>query len=164
MRHSAGFTIVELLITLTIMVILITLATVNLMATLANGRDVERETDVQNILVFQEGMYIRNSGVYFPTPATGTGAESFYTNIDKNNLRAPGFTGTGSSLVAASNTDQTTAGVRPIPTKDTYVYQPLTSSGALCTSAATPWLCRKFNIYFMRESDGVIVKMSSKNQ
>lgn len=166
MRYRAGFTIVELLITLTIMVILITLATVNLMDSLTHGRDVERETDVQNIIVFQENMYIRNSGAYFPTPATRTGVAGFYTNINMNNLRAPDFTGssTDTSLVAATNTTQTTSGVRPIPTTATYVYQPLTSTGALCTSAAPPWQCRKFNIYYMKETDGSIVMLSSKNQ
>lgn len=164
MRQSAGFTVVELIITITIMVILITLATVNLMDSLARGRDVERATDVQNIVIYQESMYIRNSGVYFPTPATGSGVGGFYTNIDYNNLRAPGYTGTGSSLVAATNTTQTAAGVLPRPTKDTYVYQPLTSTGTLCTSAATPWLCRKFNIYYMQEADSAVVMVSSKNQ
>jgi hypothetical protein len=148
------------------MVILITLATVNLVDSLARGRDTERETDVQNIIMFQEGMYTRNSGSYFPTPATRTGYAGFYTNIDVNNLRAPGYTGTttDSSLVAATNTVQTTSGVTPQPTLTTYVYQPLTSSGTLCTSAAPPWICRKFNIYYLRESDSTVVMLSSKNQ
>ena len=164
MRQNAGFTIVELVITLTIMVILITLATVNLTSSLANGRDTERLTDVQNIITYQEGMYSRNSASYFPTAATGAGATAFYTTINTNNLRAPDASSSTISLVAATNTTQTTAGVRPIPTIDTYVYQPLTSSNTLCTSSVQPWQCRKFNIYYMKESDKSIVKLMSKNQ
>lgn len=163
MGRNNGFTIVELIVTLTIMVILITLATVNLMDSLANGRDVERETDVMNIISFQEGMYDRNSGTYFPTSATAGGADAFYPTIDKNNLRAPGINAPSNSLVAATNATQTTAGVAPQPTKDTYVYQPLTKDSVLC-GPAMMGLCRKFNIYYLKESDGTVVMLSSKNQ
>lgn len=163
MGRNTGFTIVELLVTLTIMVILITLATVNLMDSLTGGRDVERESDVQNIISFQEGLYERNSASYFPTSAVAAGADAWYPNIDKNNLRAPGVVSPANSLVAATNTVQTTSGVLPQPTTTTYVYQPLTKDGLICGPALMGY-CRKFNIYFLRESDGVVVMLSSKNQ
>jgi prepilin-type N-terminal cleavage/methylation domain-containing protein len=164
MRQRAGFTIVELLITLTIMVILITLATVNLANSMASARDVERKTDVENIMVYQENQYVRNGGWYFPVSAAGAGALSWYENFDKNNLRAPGIVDPAISLVGATNATQTTTGVAPAPTEDTYVYQPLTSAGLRCTNAGPPNECRKYNIFYVRESDGVIVKLSSKNQ
>lgn len=164
MRRNAGFTIVELVITLTIMVILITLAVASLSDGMARSRDGERETDVKNIIVFQENYYIRNGGWYLPVSATGAGADSWYENIDKNNLRAPGIVAPNNSLVAATNAVQTTSGVLPQPTKDTYVYQPLTSTGARCTNPGPPNECRRFNIFYLREYDNTVVMVSSKNQ
>ena len=50
-----GFTIVELVITITIMGILLTVAIVNLNATQANGRDAERRGDVESLALNIEG-------------------------------------------------------------------------------------------------------------
>jgi hypothetical protein len=113
-------------------------------------------------MLYQDSYYERNNSSYFPTPPASTtaGIEAWYTNIDRNNLRAPGVVAPNYSLVVATNAVQTTAGVLPKPLKTTYVYQPLDSAGALCT--ATP--CRKFNIYYLSEVDNTVQKLMSKNQ
>lgn len=167
MKRRAGFTIVELIITLTIMVILIVLAVVNLTDTLAKGRDEERKTDVTNIITFQESAYNRSaSRSYFPnTAATPTGTiatiEAYYQNIDRNNLRAPGVAAGSYSLVIATNTNQTVGGIMPKPTATTYVYQPLETDGTICDN---PSLCRKFNIYYWEEATGTTKMLTSRSQ
>lgn len=165
MNMRGGFTIVELIITLTIMAILMTLAAVNLSDSLAQGRDEERKTDVANIILFQETAYNRSTTKsYFYTGSATTQAmiEAYYLNIDRNNLRAPGVVSPNYSLVAASNNVQTPAGVLPQPTTTTYVYQPLQSDGTLCTLGTQS--CRRFNIYYLEESTGTTIMMTSRSQ
>lgn len=164
MNIRGGFTIVELIITLTIMAILMTLATVNLSSSLANGRDVERRTDVMNIILFQETAYNRSTTrSYFHNASVATPAliEAYYQNIDRDNLRAPGVVSPNYSLVIAANTTQTAAGVSPQPTNTTYVYQPIETGGIICNDSAS---CRKFNIYYREESTGTTIMMTSRNQ
>ncbi len=161
MKLRAGFTIVEIIITLTIMVILVSLSVVSLSGSLAKGRDDERKTDVNNIILFQESAYNRNNSSYFPSNSATTTLSVWYQSIDKKNLRAPGVVDPSYSLVEATNTVQTAAGVLPQPTATTYVYQPLTSSGATCTVTGA---CRKFNIYYLQEVTNTAQMVSSKNQ
>lgn len=166
MNMRGGFTIVELIITLTIMTILMTLAAVNLSDSLERGRDEERKTDVTNIILFQETAYNRSTTrSYFPDSSLNLPVsilESYYQNIDRNNLRAPDVVSPNYSLVKAANNVQTPTGVLPQPTKTTYVYQPLQSDGTLCTLGTQT--CRKFNIYYREESTGTTIMMTSRNQ
>lgn len=167
MNMRGGFTIVELIITLTIMTILMTLATVNLSDSLARARDEERKTDVTNIILFQETAYNRSTTrSYFHNASVASPAliEAYYQNIDRNNLRSPDVVSPNYSLVIATNNVQTAAGVTPRPTKTTYVYQPIESDGSLCDTSGA---CRKFNIYYLEESNGPTgtpVMMTSRNQ
>lgn len=164
MKIRGGFTIVELIITLTIMAILMTLAAVNLSSTLAEGRDEERKNDVANIIMFQETAYNRSTTrSYFHNASVASPAviEAYYQNIDRNNLRAPGVVAPSYSLVIASNTVQTAAGVLPQPTNTTYVYQPIETDGTLCNTSGA---CRKFNIYYREESTGTTIMMTSRSQ
>jgi prepilin-type N-terminal cleavage/methylation domain-containing protein len=167
MNMRGGFTIVELIITLTIMAILMSLAVVNLTSTLAKGRDEERRTDVSNIILYQETAYNRSTTkTYFTntaalTPGTNATVEAWYQNLDRNNLRAPGVAASTYSVVAASNNVQTTGGVMPQPTNTTYVYQPIENDGTVCNTVNA---CRKFNIYYREESTGTIVMMTSRSQ
>lgn len=57
---SRGFTIVELIVTITIMAILLTLGVVNLRSSQANARDAERKTDIESLATNLETFY--NSG------------------------------------------------------------------------------------------------------
>jgi prepilin-type N-terminal cleavage/methylation domain-containing protein len=61
MRRHVGFTLVELLITITIMVILMTLAVFSLRSVQANARDEERETDISAIARGLEQRYVNGS-------------------------------------------------------------------------------------------------------
>lgn len=180
MTRRGGFTIVELIITITIMAILMTLAVVSLRSTQANGRDAERTTDIEEIARSLETLYSSNrsdlavSGRYAGSDAIKNQLNTqktynFLPDINQNALRAPGVALTANvSLIAATNTTQTTAGVLPQPTKDTYVYQPLarnatTGAWSLCVNHLTTE-CRKFNIYYRLESDNTVQMITSKNQ
>lgn len=162
MKQHAGFTIVEIVIALTIMAILVSLAAVNMRSSLLQANDQERITDISNIMLYQDSYYDKNNSSYFPTTsASSAQIDTWYADIDRGNLRSPGTAAPGYSLVPAINANQTTAGVRPIPTRTTYVYQPLDSSNALCTAVPN---CRKFNMFYVSDVDGSIQKMTSKNQ
>lgn len=172
-----GFTVVEIVITITIMGILLTLAVVGLNATQVNGRDSERKGDVESIALTFETMYKNGSldstagaitvnGTY---PGTSDITEVIIRkntpDIDPKVLRAPSVKTTDPiSLQAATNTTQTTAGVTPQPTLTTYVYQPITNTGTLCAGNSATVLCQKFNIYYRLESDNSVQMVTSKNQ
>lgn len=163
-RH--GFTIIELIITITVMGILLILGVANLRSSQIPARDSTRKTDIDSIAQSLE--------IYYRTGTDGTTTLGRYPStviigqetvmlrdIDPKVLSAPGVT--GSSLVAATNNTQTTTGIAPSPlTTSTYIYQPLQADGSLCTLGTQE--CRKFNLYYMLEADGLVYIVTSKNQ
>lgn len=166
-----GFTIVELIVVIAILGILLVLGVVNLRGTQAGARDQERIGDVSSLALQFEAYYNtgnyedgRNPGTY---PATGTIAlstatlQNIFRELDRKSLFAPGADATSTtykSLVGATNTIQTKAGVTPAPETDTssptsnnnYVYQPLQSDGSLCTTVTQG--CRRFNFFYKLEN------------
>ncbi len=167
--NRRGFTVVELIITITVMGILLVLTVVNLSGSQAAARDSEREGDISTIQTWLENYYTTGS------PATGDpGSYPVATVADSPNLAqnfpdadlkaftAPGASDVYASFKKAANATQTTSGVSPAPTISTYVYQPINSSGGLCSA---PLDCRKYNLYYRLEGGGSPIKMvTSKNQ
>jgi len=173
-----GFTIVELIITITIMGILLTLAVVNLNTTQISSRDVERKTDIETIATALEAYYNSNdtshsgaadlAGGSYPATiniSSDTNLKTALPGIDPRAIRAPGVETTDpKSLTVATNNVQTTAGVLPQPTISTYVYQPIKKDNSLCTQIVNQGDCRKFNLYYKLEADGAVYKVISKHQ
>lgn len=173
--NRRGFTIVELLVVIAIMGILLVLGVVNLRGSQANARDSERKIDVETIALKLED-YIQNGNqdpncpsqyISYPSTITSDNTNVFIqcvlTDIDIKSLLAPGITDEAyKSFISATNNDQTASGVLPQPDIDHYVYQPLTSSGALCTSSSNG--CCKYNIFYQLEVDDSIEIYRSKNQ
>jgi len=165
MNRNFGFTLVEILVTITIAVVLITLSVVNLRGSQATARDSQRTTDIQSIAQHLEMYYTSGSddqagGEYPPVDymATESGIKAALRDIDSAVLRAPSVTDASpvSLTVAANKYPQT-------PTISTYIYQPLQSDGELCGSIGDE--CRRFYLYYMLESEpGVVKKIASKNQ
>lgn len=166
-----GFTVVELIITVTIMGILLTLAVVNLNSTQVGARDTERKEDVAALATNLEAYYRNGTeastlvGRYPPTSLTLSGETSVRASlrdIDFKSVTAPGSTGVAATFISATNAVQTTSGVTPQPTTTQYVYQPLQANGTLCTAANHE--CRKFNIFYRLEVDNTVNMVTSKNQ
>lgn len=169
MKISRGFTIVELIITITILAILMTLAVVNLRSTQVQARDAERKADISAMAKRLDTLYTRgfpaaasNLRGSYPTVAmlagtTPTDIESrtaifkdLPASVQSDPLKS------GSSIMAAANTNTgTTSGsgaVAPFPNKDRpYIYQPISDTGTLCTDHFNQ-VCRKFNLYSWLEA------------
>ena len=170
-----GFTIVELIIVITVMGILITLAVVNVNSSQVRARDNERKTDVEAIaLAFETGtpnigaseaQDFSQSGYYPGTSFVSIIIQTddikwLLPDLDPKALRAPGVGDDQPiSLVAATNAVQSTSGVQPQPTINTYVYQAINQSG-LCAYDG----CRSFNIYYRQESDNSVQVIKSRRQ
>ncbi|CAN5366812.1 hypothetical protein BH10PAT4_BH10PAT4_3110 [soil metagenome] len=178
-----GFTIVELIIVITIMGILLVIGVANLRGSQANSRDSERKGDVQAIAsnlekYFSTGNYElgRSPGTY-PSSTTGGGTNAglliILPDMDPKSLVSPGHSDLSYvsyiAAICSGACPQTAATVTPSPTIDQYVYQPLQSDGTLCTTVGQG--CRKFNLYYRLESATTdcpapnnICILSSKNQ
>lgn len=168
MKRSKGFTLVELLITMSIMVILLILVVVNLRSNQANARDDQRKSDVNAIAqqletYYEAGTPTTSAGQYPGTNDINTLTEiqTLLPDLDTKDLWAPNVStsGTMSWTVATSTT-------APTPDVNTFVYMPLTDSGGLCTTAGStaPTECRKFNIYYALETVSGTQMLTSKHQ
>lgn len=175
--NRRGFTIVELVIVITVMGILMILGVVNLRGSEVNGRDSERKADIDTIALHLETFYTSGTDGsttfgYYPSTDSGTmvgltAQKTTLRDIDEKNLVAPGAPDDSTtSLVVATNNISTTAGVLPQPqsadNQNQYVYQPLKSDGSLCT--LTTEECSKFNLYYMLEKDSTVYMVTSRNQ
>jgi type II secretory pathway pseudopilin PulG len=177
MRRTSGFTLIEVLITVTVMVVLLILGVVSMSNTEPRARDEERKTDAAIIARHLENYYSTGVdtspaiGEYPSTAEINTEAKAIalLRGIDAKVLRAPTLNDNASINFVMATTNATNPPA-PAPSASltagaaTYVYQPLTSTGALCTSAATE--CRKFNLYYVLETDATatVQVIASKNQ
>lgn len=167
MNRRAGFTIVELVIVIVIMAILLVLAVVNLKSSQVGSRDDERKTDIANIARALEQFYTSGTDGSVSTgfyPLTGFIANptTDLRDIDPRSLRSPGNDDAGSNLIlATTNADETVVGASQQPDVSQYIYQPLDSSGNVCSTESQ---CRSFNLYYRLETDNTVHKVTSKNQ
>lgn len=166
MNRRAGFTIVELIIVIVIMAILLMLAVVNLDNSQVSARDDERTTDIANLARGLESFYTSGSDSstvtgQYPTTAL-ISDPTVLRDVDPRSYRTPDTDDSGSSLVAATNTTETAAGVTPQPTISQYVYQPIATDGTLCTT--TTQECRRFNLYYRLEADNTVYRVTSQHQ
>ncbi|HTJ72969.1 MAG TPA: type II secretion system protein [Verrucomicrobiae bacterium] len=168
MKRNAGFTLVELLITMTVMVILLVLVVVSLRSNQANARDEERKTDIGVIAqqlenYYEAGTPTTDPGQYPGTADVNTEAEvkALLPDLNSKVLRAPDVADSSamSFTVATSAAAQT-------PDTSTYIYQPLKADGSLCTAAT--WgvtnECREFIIYYALEATSGTQTIKSKHQ
>ncbi|MEI6054344.1 MAG: prepilin-type N-terminal cleavage/methylation domain-containing protein [Candidatus Saccharibacteria bacterium] len=143
-----GFTIVEIIIVITVMGILLILGVVNLSSSQISSRDAERKSDVETIAMHLETFY--NSGTdgsstigRYPSIAEMTGLPSQIKNlrdIDPRSLKSPGETNT--SLIGYN-------GGIDIPAINKYTYWPRKSDKSPCN--ATGDECRSFTIIYKLE-------------
>jgi type II secretory pathway pseudopilin PulG len=183
-KRGGGFTIVELIVTITLMVILMTIITVRLISTQANARDEERSTDIVTISKGLETFYVSGSPKlsipkgYYPggqqvqtAAATTPPFSEFLEGVSKSSYEAPGRDSTNSFGVnpsyatapIGSNPDgsYSDAQSRPLLATFHYLYQPLKRDNSFCANYLD---CVKFNLYYISEADNVVHVIRSKNQ
>lgn len=174
-----GFSIIEIIVTVTVLGILLTLAVVSMSSAQINARDTERQSDVESIALYFENYRKNNSvteldngmsfsGWTYPDDVIVSSPAYFkrvFPDIPASTVRAPGVKESEPmSLIMATNNNPTTYYVTPEPTISQYVYQPLTKDGALCYDLFILSGCAKFNIFYRLESDNSIQMISSKAQ
>lgn len=183
-KRGAGFTIVELIVTITILVILTTLVVVRLRMTQASGRDQERQIDATAIATGLEVYYENgNPATYTPkgyypganqmlaAAANNPPYNEFLEGVPAVSLSAPDRTISDSfgidpnyaSSPVGANSDgsYSDAQARPLLATYPYLYQPLTRSNAFCVNYTN---CVKFNLYYLEEVTDTVKKIGSKNQ
>lgn len=156
-NRSQGFSIPELIIVIVTISILVSITYFGLGTVLPSSRDSERDQDVFTIADRIEQYYKTQpvaGGYTYPDTATGVAGLTTIVNSNES-IVAPGQSGTSLSI-ASSNAAQT-------PTKDQYIYQPLTRTGTLCTNATTA-LCARYILYYRREVSNSIVIVNSQEQ
>lgn len=160
-----GFTVVEIIITITIMGILLLLAVVNLNASQMSNRDAERVADVESIALNLEAFYGTGQdtnvrlGRYPATDILSDGVTSLKANLrdlDLKSVTAPGIADPLNTFIVAGTASAQT------PTKDQYIYQPLQGDNTLCTTSSQD--CRTYTIYYFLETDATVHVYKSKNR
>lgn len=149
-----GFTLVEVLVTVTVIAILAAIVITSDRGYLARSRDTQRQNSIATISRALERYYRTNATVNGPTyPATSAGASGVAALIDDASVTyAPGQS-SNSIVVAVSNATQT-------PTVDQYIYQPLTTAGAICNTPP----CSRYILYYQQETDATVVSLNSVRQ
>ena len=150
MKNNLGFTVVEIAVVLTIMAILLTMASMSLSSSEKGSRDNERRADLSMMAQCLESNF-NNTQEYFGTIADMEKCPKSAEFMTPPKASAP-------ATVLATNNTTTVSDVRPLPTKDTYVFQPLTATGALCTAPAT-MPCVNYNLYYFSELENVVKKV-----
>lgn len=149
--YRFGFSIIELMISMAIIGILLVLVFAYFPSVQQRARDRERMADVQTIGRYLEQRYREKASTAFPSYPTTL---SFATDMPqlisggfKDASVAPGQS-SNSIVMATSNNDLTS-----VVTTQTYLYQPLLSNGALCTTASELSPCTRFRLWYKLESE-----------
>ena len=164
--RTRGFTIVELLVVITVMAILIPVTMFSIGGLNKVGRDRERESDASAIARQLELVYTNKTVDSSPTyPGTvalnAADRDATFGGNTVNITRAPGSN--IFSIRKANNNVASPTGVSPQPatTGDTqYIYQPIDKNG----NGDCPSLCARFNLYYFNESDNKVVMIKSQRQ
>jgi len=173
MQMRAGFTLVELLITVLVAVILLTLGTVSVTGFQTQARDKERDSDIKSIArqletVYSSGLTMSEGqikGEYPTIQMVQNYSNDVWAGMPKAALIAPGDT--ASSLKFAGN--NLSPGVSPTPSAtNQYIYQPINRNNGRCTESpiiAPPTIpCVRFNLYYWSEATNSTVMIKSRHQ
>lgn len=181
MQRREGFTLIEILVTVSIILILMMLAVVNLRSTQMNARNAERLADIENMTRQLDSLYTQGmSYTVAGSPVNLRGSYPTTVHMDDTNAKkeifkalpddviiAPGKTSPDESIFPADDGDEAIGTVAPAPSaSQPYVYQPISNTGTLCTDAATQ-TCRRFNFYYWQEASsgpGTVVMVRSVNR
>lgn len=165
MRKSGGFTLIEVIIVITVLSILLTMVAFMAYQSLPRSRDTERQNDIASIARRLEQAYAAQEvgGPSYPSTtqllndiANGNGTVA---RLGTEAIRAP--KASASSVVAATSNSLSTPKGAGSPILNDYVYQPLTNTNALCTGTS---ICVRFFLYYRTETDGIVMITKSMHQ
>ena len=184
MKRQAGFTAIEIVITLVVMAILMTLAVVSLSGSQARARDDERASNAGTIARHLDSLYSSNreftnppSGPVFAIrgsyPASNmlsneTARASLFKDLPATILIDPSKDTSAQTITVATNANESTSGVTPQPSLASggypVVYQPLTRNNTLCTvyTAVEANRCVRFNLYYFQEATSSVQMIRSQ--
>lgn len=184
-----GFTIVELVVVMTIMAIFLGLGVISLTSSRGNARNARRAADIEVIAKGLETRYSRgNSYATAPfitqgsypsvsefqhaegatvaaiTPTSATAyLDKLLIGSTPNNFVPPDITGalaaTFVPMCTTACAAENTTQINATVTANVYVYEPITSTNLVCIDTE----CVRYNLYYRLEN-GTIVKKSSKQQ
>ena len=149
-----GFSIVEVIIVVTILTALLGVGLVSISNYQVQSRDSERASDVEIIAQSLERQYKTQAvaiGPTYPPSSTSAATVASYVN-DSDATKAPGQT-SNSIVVATTAGDQT-------PTISQYIYQPLNIDDTLCSTAP----CVRYKLFYRLEVTNVVVSKDSMRQ
>ena len=169
--NKRGFSIVELVVVITIMGILLTLATVSFRGYQTDARNEQRRIRAENIARYIENIYETGStdpsitrGSYPPTDLISTSSSS--TTVDQTKLKQL-FSKNGFELINLQSAGEDGYGIKIASTNeepsvvavDEYVYQPIyySVSGSTTRCYLSSWECRSFNLYYATEEGSTAV-------
>lgn len=161
-RYSKGFTIVEIIIVLAILTIVLGISWQVTNSYMAYARDNERESDTKSISRVFERFYRSQSA------STGTPTYPTVTQINNSAQRSLIIPNGDERLIAPNNAGSVsliaaTTTATPAPTAQQYIYQPFTSSGAICTNGASA-PCVRFFLYSRSEASDQVIVLESMHQ
>lgn len=178
-RKNSGFTIIEIIIVITIMLILATITVVSLRSSRNAALDNEKKDDVAAIARHFENIYengLNNSSTEMGYPSLdliSSPSTAILSGIEAASLKNPNDSSASSPLysLAAATSDQDANSWASNQNK--YYYQPLTINNELCNAtngasgviqprATSP--CVKFNIYYYSQKNDIYESITSINQ
>lgn len=164
---KSGFTVVELIVVMTIIAILTSISVYLPTQLLPLSRDTERTNDTEALTRRLEQAYTAQDvgAPAYPTTTklladiASTSSPGTVARLDRETLKAPGAS--SPSVVAATSNSTSAPKGAGSPVAAEYVYQPLNAAGALCTGTDT---CIRFNLYYRLEKTNTVVMIKSIHQ
>ncbi|MBP6037866.1 MAG: hypothetical protein KA604_00820 [Candidatus Saccharimonas sp.] len=151
-----GYSVVEIIVIIVAVAIIAAIAIGADPLLLQRSQDMEREADTLSIRRAFEDYYRMNAattGPSYPTTSNITSSlDTIATIYGKDIFIAPRQS--SYSLVSATSTSSQS------PNKDTYIYQPYTPSGTLCSTAP----CVRYRLYYFSESANSVKTLDSMRQ
>lgn len=165
MKYAGGFTLIEVIVTVTVLGILLSIAVFVPMQALPNARDTERLNDVASVARRLEQAYAAQEVGKPSYPSTTRLLSDISSNsgtvarLGEDAVKAPNAS--SSSVVAATSNSTSAPKGSGSPVLNEYVYQPLTSAGAVCTGTTT---CVRYYLYYRSEAGNAVVITKSIHQ
>lgn len=163
---NRGFTIVEIVVTITIIGIMLGIAAISFSSSRVQARDNERQVAAENIATALEGNLVSDESADVNAPESGYGYPGAwaltYVLGEIDELDEVNYQKEGAALIRTGGPINSTVDtVSPRPNGDQpMTYVPVSSSGDSC--ALSP--CRSFKIFYYQERDDSVHEIRSRRQ